>query len=97
MKIICCLSTWDCDAQEDKMIRVKSMGTADCPWISTFYKHSPHLKLGLFSCKLIPILCVRSRFIELGKAEKSEEDQCCPMGLKTGELAFCRSLVAFYK
>lgn len=28
-------------------------------------------------------LIVRSRFIELGKAEKSEEDQCCPMGLKT--------------
>merc|ERR1711874_403372 len=29
-------------------------------------------------------LVVRSRFIELGKAEKSEEDQCCPMKLKTG-------------
>jgi len=29
-------------------------------------------------------LIVRSRFIELGKAEKSEEDQCCPMKLKTG-------------
>ena len=27
----------------------------------------------------------RSRFIELGKAEKSEEDQCCPMKLKTGK------------
>ena len=28
---------------------------------------------------------IRSRFIELGKAEKSEDDQCCPMGLKTGK------------
>lgn len=28
-------------------------------------------------------LVVRSRFIELGKAEKTEDDQCCPMGLKT--------------
>ena len=55
----------------------------------------PCLKLDLFSCKLISILCVRSRFIELGKAEKSEEDQCCPMGLKTGEPAFCISLIAF--
>ena len=27
---------------------------------------------------------VRSRFIELGKVEKTEDDQCCPMGLKTG-------------
>lgn len=29
-------------------------------------------------------LVVRSRFIELGKVEKTEDDQCCPMGLKTG-------------
>lgn len=29
-------------------------------------------------------LVVRSRFIELGKDEKQDEDQCCPMGLKTG-------------
>jgi len=29
-------------------------------------------------------LVVRSRFIELGKLEKSEDDQCCPMELKKG-------------
>ena len=34
---------------------------------------------------LMLTLC-RSRFIELGKAEKSEEDQCCPMKLKTGRV-----------
>jgi len=29
-------------------------------------------------------LIVRSRFIELGKVEKNEDDQCCPMSIKTG-------------
>ena len=28
--------------------------------------------------------CLRSRFKELGETEKSDEDQCCPMRLKTG-------------
>jgi len=38
------------------------------------------LAVGIFYLWLI----IRSRFIELGKADKSEEDQCCPMRLKTG-------------
>ena len=31
----------------------------------------------------------RSRFIELGKVEKNEDDQCCPMSIKTGESKKC--------